>query len=96
MLRSARVIPGNPADSELVRRIRGDSRPRMPFDGPPYLSEEQIRLVEQWIAQGARDADGRRASVPSGARVRFRGDEEVRGVVEPDGRVGVTRVRRRH
>jgi mono/diheme cytochrome c family protein len=91
----ARVVPGNPGSSELVRRIRGVSRPRMPFDGPPWLDDEDMRLIEQWIAQGARDAEGRAAPVPAGARVRFRGADEVRGVLAPDGSVRVERVRRR-
>ena len=91
----ARVVPGNPGSSELVRRIRGVSRPRMPFDGPPWLVVEDMRLIEQWIAQGARDAEGRAAPVPAGARVRFRGADEVRGVLAPDGSVRVERVRRR-
>ncbi|MDH5537252.1 MAG: hypothetical protein OEZ08_17000 [Betaproteobacteria bacterium] len=69
----ARVVPGRPAASELVRRIRGQSLPRMPFDGPPYLSDEEIALVMRWIEQGARDADGDRAPVPVGARVRLGG-----------------------
>ena len=68
-----RVIPGNAAASELVRRIRGQSRPRMPFDGPPYLSEEETGLIEDWINQGARDAEGKPAPVPVGARVRLHG-----------------------
>jgi mono/diheme cytochrome c family protein len=91
----ARVVPGNPGSSELVRRIRGVSRPRMPFDGPPYLGDEEMRLIEQWIAQGGRDGEGRAAPVPAGARVRFRGAEEVRGVVQADGNISVTRQRRR-
>ncbi len=68
-----RVVPGNPAASELVRRIRGQAQPRMPFDGPPYLAEEEIRLIEQWIRQGARDADGTVAPTPAGATVRLHG-----------------------
>jgi uncharacterized membrane protein len=91
----ARVVPGNPSSSELMRRIRGESRPRMPFDGPPFLSEDEMRLIERWIAQGARDAEGRPTPVPAGARVRFRGAEEVRGTLAPDGSVRVERVRRR-
>ena len=91
----ARVVPGNPGSSELVRRIRGVSRPRMPFDGPPWLGDEEMRLIEQWIAQGARDAEGRAAPVPAGARVRFRGVDEIRGVVQSDGNISVTRQRRR-
>ena len=70
----ARVVPGNPAASEVVRRIRGLSLPRMPFDGPPWLDQRQIALVERWIAEGARDDSGRPAPVPVGARVRFEGN----------------------
>ncbi len=77
----ARVVPGQPAASELVRRIRGQARPRMPFDGPPYLSEDEIRLIEAWIAQGARDAEGRPAASVSGARVR------LHGTLDPGGRL---------
>lgn len=118
-----RIVPGNPGGSELLRKIRGQSRPRMPFDGPPWLSEEDTRLIEEWIRQGARGADGRPAPIPAGARVRFEGTlsgpgevdgtpvnllrarvdkspgigdrVEVRGVVQPDGGIGVTRLRRR-
>jgi len=68
-----RVVPGNTAASELVRRIRGQALPRMPFDGPPYLAEEDIRLIEQWIVQGAADAQGNAAPAPTGAAVRLHG-----------------------
>jgi hypothetical protein len=68
-----RVVPGNPGASELVRRIRGQARPRMPFDGPPYLAEAEILLIEQWIADGARDSAGTAAPVPAGGRVRLHG-----------------------
>ncbi|MBE0625318.1 MAG: hypothetical protein IH606_10950 [Burkholderiales bacterium] len=68
-----RVVPGNPAASELVRRIRGQALPRMPFDGPPYLAEEDILLIEQWIRQGARDAQGKPAPAPAGASLRLHG-----------------------
>ncbi len=69
----ARVVPGHPLASELVRRIRGYARPRMPRDGPPYLSDEEMKLIEDWIRDGARDAGGRTAPVPSGAKVRLHG-----------------------
>src|SRR5690606_37469225 len=36
-----RVLPGEPLGSELVRRIKGYSSPRMPFDGPPWLSDDE-------------------------------------------------------
>jgi mono/diheme cytochrome c family protein len=69
----ARVVPGRPEASELLRRVRGQARPRMPFDGPPYLDEADIALIERWIADGARDAQGRAAPIPVGAAVRLHG-----------------------
>jgi mono/diheme cytochrome c family protein len=69
----ARVVPGRPDASELVRRIRGQARPRMPLDGPPYLADDDIRLIEDWIAQGARNAEDVPAAVPAGAAVRLHG-----------------------
>lgn len=68
----ARIVPGVPEASELVRRIKGVSQPRMPFGGDP-LSPEEIRLLEDWVRQGARGPDGKKAPVPIGAEVRFRG-----------------------
>jgi len=47
------VVKGDPAKSELVKRIKGISKPRMPKDGPPWLSEKEITLIEKWIAAGA-------------------------------------------
>jgi mono/diheme cytochrome c family protein len=68
-----RVVPGQPAASELMRRVRGQSLPRMPFDGPPYLSDYEIDLIERWIADGARDSTGTPAPMPAGIRVRLQG-----------------------
>lgn len=68
-----RVVPGNPLASELVRRIRGYARPRMPRDGPPFLSEDELKLIEDWIRDGARDIGGKAAPNPAGARVRLHG-----------------------
>lgn len=77
-----RVVPGRPNASELLRRIRGQARPRMPMDGPPYLTEEEIGLIEAWIAAGARNAAGQRAEIPSGAKVRLHGTLEARWRLE--------------
>jgi mono/diheme cytochrome c family protein len=68
-----RIVPGQPEASELVRRLRGQSLPRMPFDGPPYLGDEEVARITEWILQGARSTDGTPAPVPSGARVRLQG-----------------------
>jgi mono/diheme cytochrome c family protein len=77
-----RVVPGRPEASELVRRIRGQARPRMPFDGPPYLSEREIALVERWIVQEARDEQGKPAPIPAGARVRLHGTLDANGALD--------------
>jgi mono/diheme cytochrome c family protein len=78
------LIPGNPEASEIVRRIEGVAQPRMPFNGPPWLSEEQIAAIRAWIEQGAPDADGRPAPIPVGREVRYRGiltgPEEIDGI----------------
>lgn len=49
-----RVEPGNPADSYLVRKLKGEGHEgaRMPFGGP-YLSEDTIAMFVAWIEQGA-------------------------------------------
>jgi len=78
----ARVVPGRPDASELVRRIRGQAKPRMPFDGPPFLGAHEIELIERWIAQGARDEKGRAAAVPAGARVRLHGTLQANGTLD--------------
>ena len=62
--------------SELFRRILGQARPRMPFDGPPYLGDEEIELIRSWIAQGAANAEGVDAPLPAGAKVRLHGTLE--------------------
>lgn len=77
----ARIVPGNANASELMRRIRGQARPRMPFDGPPYLNREETQLIEDWIAQGAINAEGTPSPVPTGAAVR------LHGTLEPGGRL---------
>ena len=45
------LISGDPASSELIRRLRGESAPRMPFLGRP-LPDEQIALIARWIGAG--------------------------------------------
>lgn len=67
------VIPGNAQASELIRRVEGLSSPRMPFDGPPWLGEEEIALLRAWIDGGARSDNGTDAPMPVGGRIRLRG-----------------------
>lgn len=51
------IVPGAPCDSVLVQKL-GPTPPfgsRMPFNGPPYFTPEEIALVMDWIAEGALD-----------------------------------------
>jgi hypothetical protein len=50
-----RINPGNPDASYLVQKIQGNAAQgvRMPANGPPYLTQEQIDLVRRWVAAGA-------------------------------------------
>lgn len=75
----ARVVPGSAEASELIRRVRGQARPRMPYDGPPFLGEAEIALIVNWIEQGARDAQGKPAPLPSGAKLRLHGTLDESG-----------------
>jgi uncharacterized membrane protein len=46
------VKPGNPGESELIRRVKGLTTPRMPLAGPA-LSEAEIQTLETWVQAGA-------------------------------------------
>lgn len=54
--RGAVLVAGDPAGSELIRRLRGESLPRMPLLSYP-LSPEQIDLIARWIEAGLPRAD---------------------------------------
>jgi len=47
------IVPGDPAKSELIRRVKGTSTPRMPKGGPPWLSPKETGLLEAWVLAGA-------------------------------------------
>jgi mono/diheme cytochrome c family protein len=46
------VVPGEPQQSELLRRVTADEDERMPPEGEP-LSPAQIDILRRWIAEGA-------------------------------------------
>jgi hypothetical protein len=51
-----RVIPGDPDNSYLVQKLEGSSGivgRRMPFNGPPFLTDGQILILRRWIEIGA-------------------------------------------
>jgi hypothetical protein len=47
------MVPGKPADSLLVKKLKGTAGDRMPLNGRPW-SDKQIALVEKWISEGAK------------------------------------------
>lgn len=47
------VVVGDPKKSALIEEISGDE-PNMPEEGDP-LTKVEVALIEQWIAQGAKD-----------------------------------------
>lgn len=49
------LLGGDAEESELIRRLRGISTPRMPFLSYP-LSDEKIDLIARWIDAGIPDA----------------------------------------
>jgi mono/diheme cytochrome c family protein len=67
------IVPGDHRMSELWRRIEGLAEERMPFDGPPWLADEDITMIATWIAQGARNPEGVVAPIPVGRELRLRG-----------------------
>jgi hypothetical protein len=53
------VVAGDPDASVLVQKLEGTYSigTRMPRDGPPYWSVDEIAKVRRWIAEGALGAD---------------------------------------
>jgi hypothetical protein len=49
------IVPGDPAKSEVIRRITADEGRRMPpsWAGLPRLSEREVSLLTRWVEQGA-------------------------------------------
>ena len=50
------VIPGDPDNSYLVKKLEGASDIiglRMPRNTGPFLTEGQMRVIRRWIAEGA-------------------------------------------
>ena len=53
---ATRVIAGNANGSYLVQKLEGATGivgVRMPQNGPPYLSDAQVKLIRDWITAGA-------------------------------------------
>ena len=46
------VIPGNPDESTLVLRIKGEVEPRMPQGANTKLSDAAIAKIQRWVKEG--------------------------------------------
>lgn len=63
------IIPGDPKHSEMIRRINEtDPERRMPYKEEP-LSKEEIRILTQWVEQGAEWGDHWAYSPPKPVKV---------------------------
>jgi hypothetical protein len=87
---AAGIVAGKPEESELFVRIAtSDKESRMPADGDPLTADEQ-RLMEDWIAAGARWPDDMQtlptALLPAGDAPPLRGADHwaFRPVVRAD------------
>jgi mono/diheme cytochrome c family protein len=58
------IVPGRGGDSPLLRRLRGQITPRMPFQ-KDALAPDRIAVLQAWIDAGAPGPD----DAPAGARV---------------------------
>jgi hypothetical protein len=48
------IVSGDPTNSLLIKRLRGDILPQMPTGDEPF-TENQIANIVHWIEQGAKD-----------------------------------------
>lgn len=57
------LVPGDPSASELVVRLRLpiDDEDHMPPEAKPQLTEDEIKAIEKWIADGAKFEGGEAA-----------------------------------
>jgi mono/diheme cytochrome c family protein len=51
--RGAIVSAGKPADSLLIKKLKGEAGQRMPAGGRPALLDSQIQMISKWIEEGA-------------------------------------------
>jgi hypothetical protein len=61
------LVPGDPAKSSLYATMISDGSDRMPPPGKPQPTKEEIKLIHDWIASGAKErraVRGRRGLLP--------------------------------
>ena len=53
---AVRVVPGDPTNSYVIQKLLGTSGiagRRMPFNGPLYLTDGQVEILQRWVTIGA-------------------------------------------
>jgi mono/diheme cytochrome c family protein len=71
-----KVVPGNPAASKLLKRVRSGDMP--PEDEKPRPSPDEVALLEQWVRDGAPDFN------PATLRRQFLAPADVLRVIRAD------------
>jgi len=78
------LIAGDPDNSRLMGRIRGQIQPQMPLNGPPYLDIAEIALIAAWIEAGLPKGESEAALAPAfrtrpapGSAVNFTDVEQI-------------------
>jgi hypothetical protein len=53
------IVPGKPEESGFVQKLRGTYPygTRMPKNGPAFWSDADVKVVTDWIAEGAQGSD---------------------------------------
>jgi hypothetical protein len=80
------VTPYDPAASRLIAVLRGRNAPRMPPDRP--LDEADIRLIENWILDGAKKSEREPFPADAAPPVELPPDasvDDAAGDARPDG-----------
>lgn len=51
------VVKGKPCESDLYLKLTPGPPfgSRMPLDGPPFLTADELQVISDWIAEGAQD-----------------------------------------
>ena len=82
------IVPGKPAESFLVERIKAGEMP----PGDTRVNSEEIALIEKWIAQGALTSHPEPEQIPPGLGISF--EERAYWAYQPITRPEVPRPRK--
>lgn len=55
----AAVLAGDPGSSRMIRLVTGAAEPKMPPEGKPQPTAEEVAILKEWIQAGAKGPAGR-------------------------------------